>query len=363
LDAALTAYATGTALTEGLAGKQDKGDYVTAAVLDTVLTGYITTSALDTTLTSYMTTSMFGTALTSYAKTVELTDGLAGKQDKGDYVLTSTLDTTLTAYASAAALTEGLAGKQDKGEYYTKSEVEAIVKPYTDRLADLTANMELQAGYGTTIASTVKLLKDVTVSGTSKVTGTAYLNLNGHTLQTSSSETGGIDVHGTSAYLTIDGPGVISCGSATAGQGSAVYTLTGGHIIINAGTFINNGVQDKGCSDIMVRGAGATCTINGGYFINQAFSGKTADEVKALDVSHSDYILNAQDQDDSHYILNGGSFFNWSPEWHSDRTANTAYAANGKEIVVSDGYVITEEADKEYVTGYKGTWYTVTKQA
>lgn len=71
-------------------------------------------------------------SLSSYATTASVTSGLAGKQDKGDYVLKSTMTTELGKKANTShthttaqitSLDAALAGKQNKGDYATNAAV------------------------------------------------------------------------------------------------------------------------------------------------------------------------------------------------------------------------------------------------
>lgn len=78
--------------------------------------------------TTYATKAELG----SYATTDSVTSGLAGKQDKGEYVLAQTLNNELSKKANAShthttaqvtGLDAALAGKQNKGDYATKAAV------------------------------------------------------------------------------------------------------------------------------------------------------------------------------------------------------------------------------------------------
>ena len=108
----VSVFATTAALTSGLAGKQPVGDYATTASLATVAT---TGAYAD--LTGKPTIPLTPD-LSGYATKTELTSGLAGKQDAGDYALVSQLP-DVSGLATAAALTSGLATKQPVGDYAT----------------------------------------------------------------------------------------------------------------------------------------------------------------------------------------------------------------------------------------------------
>lgn len=78
--------------------------------------------------TTYATKAELG----SYATTDSVTSGLAGKQNKGDYVVAQTLNNELNRKANVShthtttqvdGLDDALAGKQDKGDYATNAAV------------------------------------------------------------------------------------------------------------------------------------------------------------------------------------------------------------------------------------------------
>ena len=92
---ALVPYATTAALTSGLAGKQDSGDYALVSQLPDV-SGLATKNAL--------------------------TSGLAEKQNVGDYATKADLP-DVSELATTAALMSGLAGKQPVGDYVTTSDL------------------------------------------------------------------------------------------------------------------------------------------------------------------------------------------------------------------------------------------------
>lgn len=204
----------------------------------------------------------------------------------------------------------------------------------------------------------ITLLSDKIITNTIKSTGDSSLDLNGKSIESKNSNIDGIEVG--EGSLVISGDGIISVGSDSPGQGSAVYTFSGSTIIIKNGTYINHGNDNNGIATIMLRANSSTkkdsvCMIEGGYFINQAYIDKTEDEVKELDSKKFNYILNAQDQDNSHFILSGGYFLNFNPLWHKDGSDRTS-----KEIKIKEGYEVVKLEDLEH-NGYKGTWYHVQK--
>ena len=115
----VSGFATTAALTSGLAGKQDAGDYATTASLSTVAT---TGAYAD--LTGKPTIPVTPD-LSGYATTAALTEGLATKQPVGDY-------------ATTAALTSGLAGKQPVGDYATRAELPDVSGLATTAYVDQT---------------------------------------------------------------------------------------------------------------------------------------------------------------------------------------------------------------------------------
>nr|UVX78851.1 MAG: hypothetical protein [Bacteriophage sp.] len=112
--------ATKQELTDGLALKVDKSTY------DSEKQSFATKSEIsDMATQTWVESKGYLTEhqdISNLATKQELTEGLEGKQDKGDYALKSELP-NLELYATKSEVTEGLATKQDKGDYATKEEL------------------------------------------------------------------------------------------------------------------------------------------------------------------------------------------------------------------------------------------------
>lgn len=126
---ALVPYATTSALTEGLAGKQPVGDYALVSQLPDT-SGLATKTALASGLAEKQPVGDYATRdelpdVSGLATKTALASGLAGKQPVGDY-------------ATTAALTSGLAGKQPVGDYATKSELPDLTAYATTAYVDQT---------------------------------------------------------------------------------------------------------------------------------------------------------------------------------------------------------------------------------
>lgn len=139
-------YATAVALTEGLEGKQDKGDYALKSEVPTVPTALPNPNALTIKYNGQVAFTYDGSKAETgnfivNGETVPVTAdndqtlkayidaGLAGKQATGDYALKSDVP-SVEGLVTEAALTEGLAGKQDKGDYATNEVVQAEFESY-----------------------------------------------------------------------------------------------------------------------------------------------------------------------------------------------------------------------------------------
>ena len=122
-------YATSAELTSGLAGKQNSGSYATSAELTSGLAGkqnsgsYATTSAMNTALAGKQNSGSYALSsdLSSYATTSAMNTALAGKQNSGSYALSS----DLSSYATTSSVNTALAGKQDSGSYATTTQLAA----------------------------------------------------------------------------------------------------------------------------------------------------------------------------------------------------------------------------------------------
>ena len=116
----ISGLATKTELTDGLEKKVDKSTY------DSEKQSFATkTEIADMATQTWVKEQGYLTEhqdISNLATKTELTEGLEGKQDKGDYALKSELP-NLELYATKSEVTEGLATKQDKGDYATKEEL------------------------------------------------------------------------------------------------------------------------------------------------------------------------------------------------------------------------------------------------
>ena len=157
------------------------------------------------------------------------------------------------------------------------------------------------------------------------------LDLNGKNLTVKEDTDGSGVFHVTGGTLTIDGKGTIN------GTGMNDYNMAiwadGGNVVINDGTFTNEGATatfDSDHFDLIYAKNGAAVEINGGFFR----------------CATPKWTLNKNDSTPSTIIVKGGTFVDYDPS--NSETENPV--AN----FVADGYkVVAETQDNGEI------WYTV----
>ncbi len=129
------------------------------------------------------------------------------------------------------------------------------------------------------------------------------------------------------ATLTLDGEGTVN-GVADNDWNMAIWA-DGGKIVINGGTYTNQGCGTDDHYDLIYVKYGGEILINGGTFICQT----------------PDWTLNINDDNPGSIVISGGKFWNFDPS-NRVRTYND-------NITIAEGYTVEEEA------GDGGTWYKV----
>ena len=134
----IAGYATTTTLNDGLASKQDAGDYALSSEIPDV-SGFATTIALTDGLASKADAS----ALSNYTSTLALTPLLDAKAPQSTTYSKTEVDTKLADYTLTADLPTG--GDVDLSGYYTKTEADDKFL-FTDAHGNLTIPGSFTAG-------------------------------------------------------------------------------------------------------------------------------------------------------------------------------------------------------------------------
>lgn len=215
-------------------------------------------------------------------------------------------------------------------------------EPFTDAAAAYN-RIPLEASDVTVINSALSSGKDVRLTGNlTNVTinptngKTATLDLNGHDVAGIRMAYGNrcaIKASGTGTVLTVEGEGLVDGRGYSSGTANAVKAETGGKVIINGGTY-TTGLDYNGNPNSVVLVNVGTVEINGGFFYNYG--------------NGSEWVLNCQDNTDSHIIVKGGTFVNFNPADNSSEGAGTNYVAEGYKV-------LSETKDSGDI------WYTVVK--
>lgn len=137
--------------------------------------------------------------------------------------------------------------------------------------------------------------------------------------------------------LTVNGEGTVAAQAAT--YSMAVYASGNGEVVINGGTYTNEG--DNG-SDLIYAKGNARITINGGTFKATAKgSGEDATRNK-----RSALNLKDADKETASITVKGGKFYEFNPAYNLSEGEGTNYVADGYSSVLSNDkyYVVSQGA-------------------
>ena len=190
--------------------------------------------------------------------------------------------------------------------------------------------------------SDIRLLDKVSVVDGKVVT----IDLNGHKVDFPSDSNGDglFYVSGTGSKLTINdsvGTAVVDAKSQNNEYSMAVWAREGGEVVINGGTFTNNGADSwdedanngEGCgnNNELIYANGGKITINGGTYIgnySNAYFGTR-------------YTLNIKDNTASTIIVTAGVFRQYDPANSlSENPAGNFVDANSTSIRVEEGGIV-----------------------
>ena len=165
--------------------------------------------------------------------------------------------------------------------------------------------------------ATIKVLNDVATDAAFEITKKVVINLNGKTIATTEKDTEGNGVFWVKASgeLTLNGEGTVN------GVGGNAYNIAiwadGGKVIINGGTYTNEGAQDDGPDgahfDLIYVKNGGAVEINGGTFKCQT----------------PEWTLNSHDTKKGTIVVNGGLFYQFNPSDCATEGAGTNWCAEG----------------------------------
>ena len=163
----------------------------------------------------------------------------------------------------------------------------------------------------------VVVVADIATDAAFEITKKVTINLNGKTIATTQADTEGNGVFWVKAggELTLNGEGTVN------GVGGNAYNIAiwadGGKVIINGGTYTNEGAQDDGPDgahfDLIYVKNGGAVEINGGTFKCQT----------------PEWTLNSHDTKKGTIVVNGGLFYQFNPSDCATEGAGTNWCAEG----------------------------------
>ncbi len=163
----------------------------------------------------------------------------------------------------------------------------------------------------------VVVVADIATDAAFEITKKVAINLNGKTIATTQADTEGNGVFWVKAggEFTLNGEGTVN------GVGGNAYNIAiwadGGKVIINGGTYTNEGAQDDGPDgahfDLIYVKNGGAVEINGGTFKCQT----------------PEWTLNSHDTKKGTIVVNGGLFYQFNPSDCATEGAGTNWCAEG----------------------------------
>ena len=198
----------------------------------------------------------------------------------------------------------------------------------------------------------IKLSQDINLTDSVVITSVVTIDLNGKTLTQHGTEASvSMFVVMGGGVLTFEGNGLVNAATDTNDYSMAVWAKNGGEVIINGGTFTNNGGRDfeianptRPNNNEMIYASDATTettskiTINGGVF-----AGNVENETYG-----ARFTLNKLDGSNSKIIVKGGTFKSFNPK--------ESLSENPQADFVAEGYTSVKSAAAD-ASGH--FWYTV----
>ena len=170
------------------------------------------------------------------------------------------------------------------------------------------------------VGGEITMLTDVDLATAVVITKDVTLNLNGKTLTVTEDTVGDGVFHVTEGTLTINGEGTIN--SVGKNDYSMAIWADGGEVIINSGTFTNEGAGEDDHYDLIYVKDGGSVEINGGTF--KCHTPK--------------WTLNKHDTTESTIVVKGGSFKGYDPSASATENPVASFVAEGYVAVAADGF-------------------------
>ena len=175
------------------------------------------------------------------------------------------------------------------------------------------------------VGGNIVMLSDVDLATAVVVTKDVTLDLNGKTLSVTEDTAGDGVFHVTAGTLTINGEGTVN------GLGQNDYSMAiwadGGKVIINGGTFTNEGAGSDDHYDLIYAKNGGIVEINGGTFICHT----------------PKWTLNKHDSTGSTILVKGGTFKGYNPDASATENPVANFVAEGYFAAEKDGFWTVEE--------------------
>lgn len=234
------------------------------------------------------------------------------------------------------SIAEGLSAEMtvEEGVYYVTIGEAVVPATPVAKIGETEYTSLADAIAAATAESTIKIIADIDTDGAFVIEKTVTIDLNGYTIATTENDTDGNGVFWVKdgGTLTINdevGTGVIN------GVGGNIYNIgifaDGGEVIINGGTFTNQGARDDGPDgahfDLIYVKNGGIVEINGGTFKCET----------------PRWTLNKKNETEGSFVVTGGKFYQYDPtNIDTDEVGITSWCPAGYKATVDGDYYTVE---------------------
>ena len=181
-----------------------------------------------------------------------------------------------------------------------------------------------------TAGAMITVLNDIATDAAFVITKKVTIDLNGKTIAATQADTEGNGVFWvkTNGELTLNGEGTVN-GVGGNKWNIGIFAENGGKVIINGGTYTNEGAQDDGPDgdhfDLIYVKNGGAVEINGGTFKCET----------------PNWTLNSHDTKKGTIVVKGGTFYQFNPSDCATEGAGTNFCADGYAAELNnEGYYV-----------------------
>ena len=237
------------------------------------------------------------------------------------------LELTFKAYA-----VQKYEGVYSNGSYDSFSSTDAYLAVLSDAQVEVTTNSKgisvLKSGKDVVLGADMQTLKLIRTNSNGQ---NVSVDLNGYTLSPTQKDLYAVGVENDDAAkpttITVIGEGTVTGDTGGDINHAAYADGAGAYVVLESGTYVNTASS----GEMIYAENGGHIIINGGTFKNEGAP---------------KWTLNLKDNSGSSIVVTGGSFWEYDP-------SNSDTEPGGPVSFVAEGYTVVPEVKED------GTWYTV----